>query len=862
MSSKFIHLLEESEAGIDELGGKGASLSRLAKAGLPVPGAFVISTRAYRDFVEQNEMEERIAKILTQADLSDHDSATYASNRIRAAFEAAELPDEIAGAIVDAYSDLHGQYPAVAVRSSATAEDLQEASFAGQQESYLNVKGPSRLLRSVKKCWGSLWTPQAITYRHNRSVDQSNVWMAVVVQLLIEAEVSGIMFTANPVSGDRSEMLINAAWGLGEAVVGGLVSPDTITAAKPDGRVLQRVTAEKELMTVQTEDGTHETQVPENLKAIPVLNDESVARLVQIGLQIEALYEQPMDIEWTLSDGEFAVVQARPISASQSTDKLADPDWKLPEGAYMALRNNIVELMADPLSPLFETLGLSSVNQSMGRQFETFLGSPDVLPEQVIIAVNHYAYYNGSLRPWPTVKMLFDSIGIARRMFTNPVGRWTDQGRPAYIDMINHFEEADWRKWPSIKILEGVRSLSRATIDAYLSLVSGVIPSAWISEAMFTFLYKLLIKRRHDPAPQTFLLGFDNVPIESEKSMYDLAQWIRTKPGLSKQVLECASIELKTRLEESNAEPEGIEFGEFQARFKNHQTRFGHLIYNLDFATPVPADAPLSTIETIKMFVAGEGANPYERQRKSINQRMEAESRIESRLGRLRLKWFRGALGRAQRFAPMREDAIADVGMAYPLLRRMLFELGHRLVQEGWISTADDIFWLHETELVEAFGSMEPGKTPEAYGGRVSRRKQGRKQARLMAPPLFLPHKILGISLAKGTSISKRDVLKGVGASSGRIEARACVLSGPEDFYKMREGDVLVASITTPAWTPLFARAGAVVTDVGGPLSHGSIVAREYGIPAVLGTGTATTMIKEGDRITVDGSAGRVYLAN
>lgn len=296
-------------------------------------------------------------------------------------------------------------------------------------------------------------------------------------------------------------------------------------------------------------------------------------------------------------------------------------------------------------------------------------------------------------------------------------------------------------------------------------------------------------------------------------------------------------------------------------RIQAHLHQFGHMIFTLDFANPVASDDPVPTLEVLKMFVQGDGSNPYVRQRKSAERRDQAQAAIEGRLRGLRLKLFRSNLARAQRFAPMREDGIADVGLAYPLLRQMLLELGKRFKEAGLIESAGDIFWLVEGEVVEAADRLDHGQPLENRRETVLLRKETGKQARRHSPPVMLPNKILGIDVAKLKS--KRDVgevLRGVAASPGRVNAPACVLTGPDDFSKMNSGDVLVASITTPAWTPLFARASAVVTDVGGPLSHGSIVAREYGIPAVLGTGSATSRIKTGEIITVDGSEGTIYL--
>jgi pyruvate,water dikinase len=314
--------------------------------------------------------------------------------------------------------------------------------------------------------------------------------------------------------------------------------------------------------------------------------------------------------------------------------------------------------------------------------------------------------------------------------------------------------------------------------------------------------------------------------------------------------------------------PPGVkqdDWQEWQNRFQAHLEQYGHTIYDLDFASPVPADDPAPLLETCRVFLSGQGGNPHTRQQAAAERREQAMQATLQRLKRLRLRLFRKFVAPAQRFAPLREDGLADVGLSYPLLRQMLRELGRRFVAGGMIETPDDIFWLNEDEVEQAAAQLDRGQALSRLSAEISQRQASWRAARRATPPIMLPQiRFLGkdMEALKAARAMKRngDMLKGVATSPGRVTAPARVLHGPEDFGQMRTGDVLVAAITTPAWTPLFVRAAAVVTDVGGPLSHGSIVAREYGIPAVLGTGTATKRIRSGQMITVDGSEGQVYL--
>jgi pyruvate,water dikinase len=866
MNTRYTRSLDDPKATLELAGGKGVSLARLSLAGLPIPPGYYVTTDAYRHFVLENGIQPRILEILKNLDVSIPDALEDASREIIRIFMEAHIPAEVANAVMQAYEALPGKSPAVAVRSSATAEDLPGASFAGQQETFLNVIGANAVLEGIRKCWASLWTARAIHYRARQGISSEGASLAVVVQSLIDAEASGILFTANPIDGSRNQMVINASWGLGEAVVGGSVTPDTLVLDKSSRKVIVRQTAEKLVQVVRVERGTQEEPVPENRRIMPVLDDRQAAELVRLGAQIEALYGTPMDIEWTLADGKFSIVQGRPITALPEPESNPPTSWGLPNGAYAAMRNNIVELMADPLTPLFKTMGLRAVNSSMNGIMTEYLGDIDVLPEEPIITVNEYAYYNGSIKFAPVLKIVLHTRWIMKRMFTGAVERWTEEGRPRYVAIVERWANEDPRQLPATEILGAVRELTEAAITAYLTLVSGVIPAAWISEGLFTLANKL-DRRRDDPGAPAYLMGFDSLPIRAEKTLYDLAIWTRDRYDLADYLRVTPASQIVAHLEEQEApsEIDPAEWGEWQSRFKAYLLDYGHTIYSLDFGSHVPADDPAPVLETFKLFLSGQGVNPHERQQESVRRRERASDEMRSRLKGLRLKLFQQNLERAQRYAPLREDGLADVGLAYPILRQMLLGLGRRMAESGNLEQPDDIFWLHEDEVYEAAAQLDRSQATDHFSPRIQQRKAIWRAARRIAPPMMLPQlKIFGFDLMQlkaGRSRSMQgNTIKGVPASPGSMTATACVVHGTDDFAKMRAGDVLVAPLTTPAWTILFARASAVVTDVGGPLSHGSIVAREYGIPAVLGTGTATKLIHSGQVITVDGSAGVVTL--
>jgi phosphoenolpyruvate synthase/pyruvate phosphate dikinase len=874
----YVLLLADPGATLETVGGKGASLSRLVAAGLPVPDGFHVTTAAYKQFVAENGLQPQILAALESADPEYPATLEEASQTIRELFEGAKMPAAIAGEVAQAYAELVGKSRsdspkqpampvAVAVRSSATAEDLPEASFAGQQDTYLNVRGAEAVLQAVKRCWASLWTARAIGYRERVRADRDLPLLAVVVQLLAPAEAAGIMFTANPVTGKREQAVISAAWGLGEAVVGGLVTPDSLTVDKATGEVLARETADKQLMTVRVESGTEEQPVEQDLRDAPVLSDGQAAGLVRLGVQIEALYGMPMDVEWCWADDRFSIVQARPITALPEPEAEPPTEWPMPNPKGQYVRASIAELMPEPLTPLFGTLGRAAINVGTQRLMAKLGGMKEVGLAEMVVTINDYAYYTTSFTPKQLLMLLTHAPFTMPRMIRDAETYWREVVHARYVETIEQWQTRPLSELPATDILVGVRQLADASFDVYATYQSALFARANMSEMAFTRVYNKLIKRDDDPEPLTYLVGFDSTPILAEESIYDIAEWCRTRPALAAYVTETPAAQLAAQL--AGPAPSGVEakdWLEWQNRWETHTRQFGHIIYDLDFSKPLPADSPTPLLDTCKMFLNGQCPNPYERQQAAAEQREQATQVMLGRLRGLRRKLFRKLVGWAQDSVPLREEGLSDLGLGYPQLRRMLRELGRRLVESGAIEQPDDVFWMLEVEADRAAEALDKGEAIHSFVELVEQRKAVWKAEMRATPPPVLPPKSkwmgldLSMFVAAEDAEQAGDTIRGAGTSPGRVTGTARVLRGPEDFDQMRPGDVLVAKFTTPAWTPLFARAAAIVTDIGGQLSHGSIVAREYSIPAVMGTGVATKRIHSGQTITVDGSTGEVVL--
>ncbi|WP_235835463.1 MULTISPECIES: PEP/pyruvate-binding domain-containing protein [Arthrobacter] len=871
----FTQRFEEIDGGdVASAGGKGANLGELTRAGFPVPPGFVILTNAYVAFLESNGLTARVAE------LAGGGSSDDAEREIRALFRSGVVPEGISEEIQAALLSLGaGPEATFAVRSSATAEDLADASFAGQQDTYLNIH-PAGLEGAIKDCWASLWTARAMDYRARRAIGTEGLSLAVVIQVMVESEVSGVMFTANPRTGRREEIMVSAAWGLGESVVSGAVSTDDYVVDKSSAKAKSSFIADKDVMTVyatgtpdSTPGGTAEHPVPDAQRRRAALDDEQLTQLSALGKEIEDHFGAPQDIEWALASGHVHVVQSRPITALPEPAGDAPTDWTVPYPDGLYFRASIVEQLPDPLSTLFADMIDGSVSKSITKLLgEAFKGKAVREGDVALPTINGYAYYyyrNSGM--WRVMaKFPGAMVSLARGQAHMGVQGWREYSHPLYAKLVRDWSAKNLSELSNAELFDGVSQLLDGG-TVYYTAVQSVIPLAATSEIVFGRYYETFVRRAGDPPALTFLLGFDSEPIRAEKSLYDLATWTRKHPGLAGAITSApiqAIARALTRTGEGSdvgipgADPELWQ--EWSAKFHTHLDRYGHAVFNLDFLNPVPADDPSPLLSTLKFYLRGQGNNPHERQEKAKNRREEQTRIVRRRLDPARRAAFDRLLGWAQATVPVREDALADIGLAWPLLRRVLLELGRRLTEAGVIAAPDDVFWLRTQEVTAARTSLA-GSLADSLADAVEQRKMAWRGQRKANPPQMLPeitwaNRAFGSMMPANSREQSGDTITGVGASGGKVTAPARVLGGPADFDRMEPGDVLVARMTTPAWTSLFAMASAVVTDVGGPLSHSSIVAREYGIPAVLGTAVATSRIESGQLIRVDGDAGTVTL--
>jgi rifampicin phosphotransferase len=845
-------------------GGKGANLGELISMGLPVPPGFCVTTAAYRGAVAEAGLVEAIDDALRDVRAEDPGSAEVASARIATLFEDLPLPDELAEEVLAAYRTLGA--PPVAVRSSATTEDLPGASFAGQQATSLNVRGEDELLSAVRRCWASLWSARAIAYRERQGFRHDQAAVAVVIQRLVSAEVSGILFTANPTTGARDEIIINAALGLGEAVVGGLTTPDSFTLDRTTLAVRERQTGRQEVETVLAEHGTTERPLgPEKADGL-TLDEAQLVRLTEMGLNIEHHFGASQDVEWAYADGRFWVLQARPIT-NLPPPPPEDVRWEPPFPGSAWWRRQVVENLPEPLSPLFDELYLReglelSIDAFMAFFRITYLRLEDVADRPFFTTVNGYAYSRANYKlRWGTVPMFLRAmVDEFRILFREAPVYWREQALPAYLARIEQWKTVDPANAPEERLLAGVREL--ALEDArYWFACALMIADAKITDALLGRFLTMAAPQR-GLTSGTFLRGFASSTVDAESELEGLAEQVRASDELRALVTATPAAGLTEALRSTMTGQAWL------TAFARYLDRYGHQIYNLDFVVPTQADDPLPVLLSLKAMAQRPGHDPRARQRAIVAERdMRVEETARS-LDPLRRKLFRILLGWAQRFGPYREQVLFYMGAGWPTLRRLALELGRRLVESGSLLAAEDAFFLETPEIETAITARVAGQARPDLARLASERRELREARKRLHPPPVVPpgHKLRFGPFDMSAWETQRHneptstVLRGFAVSPGRVSAPASVIHSPEDFSRMEPGTILVCPTTTPAWTPLFSQARGLVTDVGGVLAHGSIVAREFGMPAVLGTGEASKRISHGQLITVDGDRGLVLL--
>ena len=863
MIERYVLGLEEiDKTQVALVGGKGASLGELSRIeGIRVPAGFCVTTDAFRRVMTMAPRVGDQLDRLSRLEQDDRQAIRTLSAEIRLTVEGIAIPDDLAAAITSSLTRLGGQ-AACAVRSSATAEDLPTASFAGQQDTYLNVLGPAAILEHVRRCWASLFTERAVTYRLRNGFDHRKVHMAVVVQRMLFPRAAGILFTADPVTSNRKIVSIEASFGLGEALVAGLVNPDVYQVR--DGEVVAKAVAAKKLASyAQPAGGTRELAIEPESQEQPALTDPQVVRLAQLGRLIEAHFGQPQDIEWCLADDGFQIVQSRPITTLFPVPAASD------HGNHVYVSVGHQQMMTDPIKPLGLSFWQMTTPRPMaeagGRLFvdvTRLLGSPATRAGFMDVAGRSDPLLGDALRTvierGDFIPAVPDGSGGEMPAGSEPASIETDaaivtglieRSRAAIASLKRDIQG---KSGPALAdfILANIQELRRFMFDprSLPAILAGMQASWRLNELVQEWLGE---KNAADPLTQSVP---GNVTAEMGLALLDVADVIRPHPDV---VAFLEHVKDETFLDELPALDGGREARDaIQAYLDKYGMR---CVGEIDITRPRWSERPTTLVPMILANV--KNAEPGAGERRFEQGRQLAAHKEQELLARLRAmpdgeqkaEEAKRLIDRIRTFAGYREYPKYHMVSCYFVYKQALLNDADRLARAGVLGDREDIFYLRFEEFRDAVAANQVDDEL------IRQRKEAFTSYQALTPPRVLTSDGEAVAGTYRRADVPAGALTGLPVSAGTVEGRARVILDMADA-DLEPGDILVTAYTDPSWTPAFVAIKGLVTEVGGLMTHGAVIAREYGLPAVVGVEHATRLIRDGQRIRVHGTDGYIEI--
>lgn len=814
-----------SKNDVNIAGGKGANLGEMTKCGIAVPGGFVVTAEAYRLFIEENNLKADFSDRLEQAQ-NDETKLLAAAEHFRTAIKNAALPPALEKEIREKFAVLSAER--VAVRSSATAEDLPDASFAGQQETYLNVRGIDEVLAQIKECYASLWGNRAVCYRQNQGYDQLSVALAVVVQQMVESEKAGVLFTANPVSGSKDEIQINASWGLGESVVSGKVTADSFVCSK-NGKVKSSVCGSKKTQIVYADDGTKngtkKIAVEEAAQKKLCLSEAEIAELCAEGVKIEKHYGFPMDIEWAIKGGKVYILQARAITTLGTETENAEEQAliqkyiegtkvKGPQKKNMAFQLEKMPYAYRPLDYDF----IMQINHQKAVIFSENgleLSSDPQFDDDGIMTL-----------PKSSVKINRKIFKIFKTLKNIKDFDWCEKHcrelMPKHEAEIAQIKKLDFSTMTIAECGDFIKHAFQLTADiSYDRFMYAVFPGV-----VGGGLSKVIKKINPKYTTYDFYWGLDNKTSVVTKDVAKLAENLGKIDGVKDAICSGKKYDDICKLF-----PETVLL--FNAFLEKNSYKSDFNCYCIIARTLI--EEPDRLLNILRPLLANEDAAVSENT-KDFGALMEQLKAIySSDFPALEKK-----INQYRYFHVVREETQYLWETLFCFVRRCL-ERANELL----LGNSDYEHGIANLFYEELIATCAHGTLSESDQEKITRRNLKHP----LAEKVWAASKLLVFD-------SNGETLKGISGSTGVAVGPARIIRSPAEFYKMQKGDVLVCELTDPEWTPLFKLASAVVADTGSELSHAAIVAREFGLPAVLGTGFATQRFSDGQTIRVDGDKG------
>lgn len=852
------------------VGGKGANLGELSKIeGIRVPDGFCVSTEAFKRIIGEIPSIGGLLEQLSLLKAEDRDEIGRLSGEIRGAIEGVAIPEEILEDITRLLSRL-GEEDAYAIRSSATAEDLPTASFAGQQDTYLNIIGSKAILAHISKCWASLFTDRAVTYRLQNGFDHRKVHLAVVVQKMVFPQAAGILFTADPVTSHRKVSSIDAGFGLGEALVSGLVNAD-IYKVRDGGLIDKKVSTKKLAIQALKEGGTKEVALEPERQNRQVLTDEQILRLARMGRKIEEHFGCPQDIEWCLVGDEFYLVQSRPITTLYPIPEANDRD----NHVYVSVGHQ--QMMTDPLKPLgislFQLTAFRPMYKAGGRLFvdvANTLASPSGREMLLDGMGKHDPLITDALKTIVERRdFIKSSPDEAKEQGSSKIQKGTPSSefRPQIENDPRLASDLIEKNQASIEALkrniqaksgselldfiqEDIQELKRILFDPRSSAVfmTAMNASAWINENIEKWLGE---KGVADTLSQSVP---NNITSEMGLALLDVADVIRPYPEV---------LEYLRHVEDDGFLDELVKFEggqEVRDAICAYLDKYGmRCAGEIDITRPRWRERPTALVPmilgNIKNCAPGASRQRFEQGRQAA---LKKEQELLERLkqlpdGEKKAEQTKQTISLVRNFIGYREYPKYGMISRYFVYRQALLNEAERLVRANVIQEKEDIYYLTFEELRELVRTRKPDYQL------IGKRKDEHALHEKLTPPRVITSdgEIIAGEYKRGNLPA--GAIVGLPVSAGVVEGRARVILNVEDAV-LEEGDILVTAFTDPSWTPLFVSIKGLITEVGGLMTHGAVIAREYGLPAVVGVGDATRLIKDGQRIRVHGTEGYVEI--
>ncbi|WP_064200563.1 phosphoenolpyruvate synthase [Brevibacillus brevis] len=870
MSSLVLGFQEMKKTQLLLVGGKGLHLGELSKIqGIQVPEGFCVTTVGYQKMVESNDMYHALLDQLIMLTVQDREQVGEISRKIRESIMEAEIPSDVVKAVTH-YLSQFGEEHAYAVRSSATAEDLPHASFAGQQDTYLNIIGKEAILRHISKCWASLFTDRAVIYRMQNGFDHSHVYLSVIVQKMVFPQASGILFTADPITSNRKLLSIDASFGLGEALVSGLVSADCYKVQEAE-IVDKRIATKKLAIYGRKEGGTETQQIDPDQQKAQTLADEQIVQLARIGRQIEAYFGSPQDIEWCLVDDTFYIVQSRPITTLYPIPEANDQE----NHVYVSVGHQ--QMMTDPMKPLGLSLFLLTTSAPMskagGRLFvdvTKMLASPDsrqtildtlgqsdpLIKDALMTVIERGDFIQSSpndtneQNPGKS-KNGMSALGFQEQFENDPtiVSDLIKRSQKS-IEEVKHNIQTKSGSDLFDFIREDIQQLKKIIFDPQnIGVITAAMnASKWINENMNMWLGE---KNVADTLTQSVA---NNITSEMGLALMDVADIVRPYPEV---------IDFLQHVKDDNFLNEMVQFEggqETQDAIYAYLTRYGmRCSGEIDITKTRWSEKPIMLVPmilgNIKNFEPNAGKWKFEQGQQEA---LEKEQELLARLmqlpdGEQKAKETKQMIDLIRNFIGYREYPKYSMMNRYFVYKQALLKEAEQLVQTKVIHEKDDIYYLTFEELHEVV------RTDKLDDQIINKRKDEYKFFEKLTPPRVITSAGEIIVGQYKRENLPANALVGLPVSTGVIEGRARVILNMEDA-DLEDGDILVTAFTDPGWTPLFVSIKGLVTEVGGLMTHGAVIAREYGLPAVVGVEKATTLIKDGQRIRVHGTEGYIEI--